>query len=395
VVKDFERGGYMQKASAEPKGERYCLCCGKKIIVDAKRINSADETFGIKSYNKLNRQYGTLPWCRDCTFELFTQLCNVYRDRKRTLFYFCRIIDYPYITKAINAEDAETSPEKYIEAYMIAVRTTYSSRVKQGFLGGDYYSESDLPVEVEAEVVDGPIEFSSERSNDLFIKWGRNVKYSPEDYNDLEDTYKRIAEQNGIIIDDKTGNIADKVTEIAVIEAASYLLLARKARNRGDADDVKKYYDLYDKAMGSQLLRGKDIKDKQVGDVLVQDIVKYCESEEYIEPWDRKIKYPHKKDVVDQVLLHIMNYVGKLTADIFNKHVERLDKVPKEYKLNFKNDEMPTEETDFDKLFDKNMREIADFKARQHISDDDSDEDSADLDEDSDTDEALLGGDGD
>ena len=41
------------------------------------------------------------------------------------------------------------------------------------------------------------------------------------------------------------------------------------------------------------------------------------------------------------------------------------------------------------------MEEIADFKARQHISDDEADEDSADLDEDNDSDAALLGEDGD
>lgn len=385
----------MQKGSNELLGENIvCLCCGKRMVYADGRRLKANETVGIKSESQYHKTYGVIPWCRDCLTEMYKHFINLYGSKRIALLYLCRVMDFPYLEKAIPT-DEEMSIEDFFKKYISESKRGTYARVKQGFLGGDYLKESDLPVEVEAEVVDGPIEFSSERSDDLFIKWGRNVKYSPEDYNDLEDTYKRIAEQNGIIIDDKTGNIADKVTEIAVIEAASYLLLARKARNRGDADDVKKYYDLYDKAMGSQLLRGKDIKDKQVGDVLVQDIVKYCESEEFIEPWDRKIKYPHKKDVVDQVLLHIMNYVGKLTADIFNKHVERLDKVPKEYKLNFKNDEMPTKETDFDKLFDKNMREIADFKARQHISDDDSDEDSADLDEDSDTDEALLGGDGD
>ena len=146
--------------------------------------------------------------------------------------------------------------------------------------------------------------------------------------------------------------------------------------------------------MASQLLRGKDVKDKQVGDVLVQDIVKYCEEESFIEPWDRKIKYPHKKDVVDQVLLHIMNYVGKLTADIFNKHVSKLDKLPKDYKLDTRNDTFATEETEFDKIFRKGLDDINDFKARQHLTDEEADEDSADLDDDNDSDAALLGEDG-
>ena len=63
----------------------------------------------------------------------------------------------------------------------------------------------------------------------------------------------------------------------------------------------------------------------------------------------------------------------------------------KDYKLNYKNDEFPTEETEFDKMYDNALKDIADFKTRQHISDDDSDEDSADLDEDNDSDATLLG----
>lgn len=383
----------MQKAVSEPKeADRKCLCCGRTIRELQKSRDT--EGLGIKSYSHYYRQYGALPWCRDCAIEMYKHFVNLYQSRKVALFYWCVRADFPFIEKVIPADDVEV--EDYLQKYLSDAKRMYSSKAKAAFLGSDYFSEKDMPTEVEAEVVPSPIiDYTEDKSNSLYIKWGRNPHYTPADYQDLEEIYHSIANQNGIITDEKTGEVVDKVTEIAVIEAASYLLHARKARNKGDADDAKKYFDLYDKAMGSQLLRGKDIKDKQVGDVLVQDIVKYIEQDGFIEPWDRKVKYPHKKDVVDQVLLHIMNYVGKLTADIFNKHVSKLEKTPTEYKLKYGNDEFPTEETDFDKLYDKNMEEIADFKARQHISDDEADEDSADLDEDNDSDAALLGEDGD
>ena len=86
-----------------------------------------------------------------------------------------------------------------------------------------------------------------------------------------------------------------------------------------------------------------------------------------------------------------MNYVGHLCADVFNIHVKKLDKVPKDYKLDGRNDEFATEDTDFEKQFHKNLEEIADFKSRQHFSDDDYNEDSVDTDADTDTDEALFG----
>lgn len=382
----------MQKAQSEPaESANRCLCCGRRLVDNKPKT---DEALLIKCYSQYYKYYGVLPWCRDCSLELYKHLYNVYQSRKVALFYWCVMADYPYLPKAIASEDTEI--EEYFYQYLTDTKRLYNGKVKSAFQGGEYLSEKELPVEVEAEVVSSPvIEYKDDKRNNLFIKWGRNNHYTASDYQDLEDIYHSIANQNGIITDENTGEVVDKVTEIAVIEAASYLLHARKARNKGDADDAKKYFDLYDKAMGSQLLRGKDIKDKQVGDVLVQDIVKYIEQDGFIEPWDRKVKYPHKKDVVDQVLLHIMNYVGKLTADIFNKHVTKLEKTPPEYKLKYGNDEFPTEETDFDKLYDKNMEEIADFKARQHISDDEADEDSADLDEDNDSDAALLGEDGD
>lgn len=347
----------------------------------------------IKSSSPLFKTYEYMPWCFDCLTDILKGQINIYHDIHTAMLYFCKIIDYPYLPSYIKDNSGE--PEDILASYFSTSAMNATAKVRQGFLGGSCLSEREMPIYVEAEVLkEGDLtEYNSTRPDPLrwlYEKWGRNKRYSEDDYADLEDIYKSIAEQNGIILDEN-GQIADKVTEIAVIEAASNLLQSRKSRNNGDADDAKKYYDLYDKAMGSQLLRGKDLKDKQIGDVLIQDIVKFCESDDFIEPWDRMVKYPHKKDIVDQVLLHIMNYVGKLTADVFNIHVGRLDKLPKEYKLNAKNDEFAKEDTEVDKVFHNAMQDISDFKARQHISDDDSDDDSADLDEDNDSDATLLG----
>lgn len=386
----------MQKSASESTIARRCICCGTPMS-DGKAKPLKAEHYGIKSYSEYHSLYNTMPWCRDCIVKMYKQFINRYQDERLALFYLCRVIDYPYIPKVLSLS-SDMSPEELIVYYFQETKRDYINEAKAGFFAGEYIREIDLPVATESEVVDTTVidfdEAKEERKRNLYIKWGRNNSYKESDYDDLEDIYQRIVTQNGIIVDEKTGNVADKVTELAVIEAACNLLQSRKARNANDADDTKKYYDLYDKAMASQLLRGKDLKDKQVGDVLVQDIVKYCESDGFIEPWNKKIKYPHKKDVVDQVLLHLMNYVGKLTADVFNKHVPKQEKLPSEYKLKYGNDVFPEEETDFDKLFDKSQASIADFKARQHISDDDSGEDSADLDDDNDTDAALLGEDG-
>ena len=382
----------MQRAITETQEESIvCLCCGRTMSTTSQRTKRVARA--IKSASPLFKTYEYIPWCFDCLVEILKGQINIYHDIHTAMLYFCKIIDFPYLPSYINENNGDI--EEMLSGYFSTSTLKANAKIKQGFLGGIYLSEREMPVYVEAEVLgEGDlITYDSTRPDPLrwlYEKWGRNKRYSEEDYVDLEDIYKNIAAQNGIILDNN-GQIADKVTEIAVIEAACNLLQSRKSRNNGDADDAKKYYDLYDKAMGSQLLRGKDAKDKQVGDVLIQDIVKYCEQEDFIEPWDRMVKYPHKKDIVDQVLLHIMNYVGKLTADVFNIHVSKLEKLPKEYKLNPKNDEFSTEETDFDKIFDNSLKDIADFKTRQHISDDDSDEDSADLDEDNDSDATLLG----
>lgn len=385
----------MKRASTETADTaRVCLCCGKKIrlgVRSADRLDK-DEALGVPSTSALFKVYESVYLCRNCVTDLFVSQYNMYHDYYVATFYLCKMIDYPYYENYVHPE--EEDPEKVLETYFITLRLKQSAKIKQGFIAGQYLSERDMPLHVDAEVVgDGVTEWAepTKDTKDLYAKWGRNKRYSQDDYDDLEAIYHSIANQNGIITDERTGEIVDKVTEIAVIEAACNLLKSRQARNMGDADDAKKYYELYDKAMGSQLLRGKDLKDKQAGDILVQDIVKFCEQDDFIEPWDRQIKYPHKKDVVDQILLHIMNYVGRLTADIFNKHVMKLDKIPKEYKLDPRNDEFPDEETDFDKQFDKAVNDIADFKARQHISDDEADEDSADLDDDTESDASLFG----
>ena len=380
----------MQRALTETQEENIvCLCCGRTMSTTSSRAKRVARA--IKSTSNLFKTYEYIPWCFDCQVEILKGQMNMYHDIQTAMLYFCKIIDYPYLPNLIKDENADI--EAILDVYYKGAQVAYAPKIKQGFLGGSCLSEREMPLRVDAEVVGNEVEIynlGKSTARGEYEKWGRNKRYSPDDYADLEDIYKSIALQNGIILDED-GQIADKVTEIAVIEAACNLLQSRKCRNNGDAEDAKRYYDLYDKAMGSQLLRAKDAKDKQVGDILIQDIVKYCESDDFIEPWDRMVKYPHKKDIVDQILLHIMNYVGRLTADVFNIHVSKLEKLPKDYKLNYKNDEFPTEETEFDKMYDNALKDIADFKTRQHISDDDSDEDSADLDEDNDSDATLLG----
>lgn len=392
----------MKRASGElGEGGRVCLCCGKPIVLEGEKVKSSS-ALGIKATSAFFKLYECVPWCQSCLIEMYKAQYNIYHDYRLAMFYLCKMIDFPYLENYVDT-DQETI-EDIFRKYFRSSRALAPGKVQQGFMGGVYLSEREMPLFVEAEVIP-PGDFleinipdpDSEKNKDreLYEKWGRNKRYSKEDYTDLEEIYKNLTGQNGIILDEKTGRVVDKVTEIAVIEAAQNLLMSRKYRAEGNAENAKKYYELYDKALGSQLLRGKDLKDKQAGDILIQDIVKHCETEGFIEPWDKQIKYPHRLDVVDQVLLHIMNYVGKLTADIFNIHVSKLDKVPKEYKLKPGNDQFPDEETEFDKSFDRAMEDIMDFKARQHISDDESDEDSADLDDDNDTDASLFGEDGD
>lgn len=380
----------MKKTDGASTVKAQCLECGRELVLSSDKIrDKVLQARGYKGYPKRYTATGLIPWCKDCLVRQFESLYNVYGSYRLTLFYFCRITDFPFMTEYL--DDSITNPSEAIAVYLDKMPKLNPDRLRKGFAGGDAKKESDIPSYVEAEVVYSPVVLKSNGADTMFIKWGRNPEFTKEDYDDLERFYSSIASQNGIITDPVTGEVADKVTELAIIEASTYLLLARKAKNRDDADDARKYYGLYDSAMASQLMRGRDVKDKQVGDALVQDIVKYCESEDFIEPWDRHIKYPHKQDVVDQMLLHVLNYVGKLGSDILNKFVPRMDRLPKEYKLSPKNDDFSETDTEMDKLFHANMESIADFKMRQHLSDDDQNEDSMDTDADIDTDEELFG----
>lgn len=385
----------IKSATEADMGGFRCLECGREIHMNDAGTLPKGKARGIKAYTSRYAQTKCLPWCRDCLSRQYESLITTYGDATIALFYWCRIVDFPFITDfAYN--DAET-PAKRLDSYLQNTRRLRNETVMRGFSAGDIVSEKDIPTHVDAEIVEVTSkEWQSQGDyEDLFIKWGRNPRYDKADLDDLERIYANIASQQGTITD-SSGRVADKVTEMAIIEAACNLLESRKARMRGDSEASKRFYELYDKAMAGQLLRGKDIKEKQVGASLVQDIVKYCENDDFIEPWDQQVKYPHKKDVVDQILQHIMNYVGHLCSDIFNIHVPKLNKLPKEYRLDGRNDDFAKEDTEFDTQFKKSMKDIQDFKASQHFSDDELDgDDSADTDADTESDEALFGTEGD
>lgn len=385
----------MKKAANDPSEGFCCIECGREIAfapyAQLSRLKD-NQAPGIKAYTKRYQRIGMLPWCSECVTRQFEALVSqMGGDLVVALFYLCRILDFPFCAEFIDRE--LSTPSEFLDKYLSDIRRMKNSVFMQGFMAGDAIRERDVPVFVEAEVLAGQISDygASSEMNDWFIKWGRNSKYTEDDYRDLEQLYQNIASQSGIIVDEKTGRAADGVTDVAIIEAACNLLESRKCRKQGRADDAKRYYELYDKAMASQLLRGRDVKDKQVSASLVQDIVQYCEQDGFIEPWDKMVKYPHKLDVVDQVLLHITNHVRRICADIFNIHAPKMNNLPKEMKLDPKNDAFEGD-TDFEKQFQSNLHAIADFKASQHFTDDEWDEtDSADTDADTDSDEALFG----
>lgn len=386
----------IKSATESDTGRVYCIECGRELFLSdgSKKRKTASMGTGIKAYTSKYSQTKCLPWCKDCLARHYETLITTYGDNTVALFYWCRINDLPFYAELMPKD--KTAPSEILDGYLSALRLNKNDAVMKGFVGGAICRERDIPVFVEAEVVTNPItEYKDTDYEDLYIKWGRNRRYDTDDIADLERIYNNIASQQGIITDQQTGQVVDKVTEMAIIEAACNLLESRKARVRGDSEASKRFYELYDKAMAGQLLRGRDVKDKQVGAALVQDIVKYCEADDFIEPWDQQINYPHRKDVVDQIFLHILNYVGHLCSDIFNIHVPKLKKVPDEYKLDGRNDNFAKEDTEVDTQFKKSLKDIQDFKASQHFSDDDlMDDDSADTDADTDTDESLFGTEG-
>ena len=394
VCESKRKGGFDMKKAENERDSMRCLQCGREILLGKKQVSNGElQAKGFPGYTTRYKTYGAIPWCKECLLTQFEALVTQYGDMPTAMFYLCRIIDYPVISRHFH-RDAENA-EDFLTLYFRELFLNNKQQVLEGFFSGDIVRERDIPVFVEAEVLDGPITTYTDGSGsdyqEAFKRWGRNHNYTVDDYDDLEQIYKNIVSQNGIVVDDKTGRAADGITDLAIIEAACNLLESRKMRKAKRPEDAKRYYELYDKAMAGQLLRGRDVKDKQIGASLVQDIVKHCEQDGFIEPWDRKIKYPHKKDVVDYVLLHLQNYVGHLCADVFNVHVKRMDKLPKEYKLDGRNDEFAKEDTDFDKQFHRSLEEISDFKSRQHFSDEDYNEDSVDTDADTETDEALFG----
>lgn len=347
----------MKKSMAEQLEEArtsvYCVTCGEKLVKLPKNTNV------FKSDSPRYNRYGHLPYCKSCVYDMFEKLIDHYKDRKLATFHWCQILDYPVTKKGLK-ENSKTN-KKFIDDYYTLIYLEAPTVREKGFLGGDFISEIDVAPsfkEKYANSLKSEKELLSDADEQvidyLFVKWGRNVKYEPEDYEDLETFYQEQMEQRG--------GLADKLTERTIINAAKVNLMLQKSIAREDSDDTKKLSDALDKVMSSGELRVTDINNKKVADILTQDIVQVCEAKEFIDPWKKIIQYPHQMDIVDQIILVSLNHARKTMSEVFSVNIPPFKELPEEYKVVDHLGELSEEPTQLDERLEQALSEIKEFK---------------------------------
>ncbi|MHC1722459.1 MAG: hypothetical protein AB9836_04540 [Aminipila sp.] len=357
----------MKKSIAEEiedaKKQAKCYRCGDILINQGKDKNT------VSSYSQRYKISGHVPFCRNCLFELFKQFVDIFNSNYSVaIFHLCQICDWPY-NRWLENKKYESSEECFDE-FLRSFNLEKKSEKSKGFIGGQVVYESDLFVNpVENALIIGNSESQeqydeeSETANAwrLFVKWGRNPKYKLDDYEDLEKTFTDICGAKGNLIDDSTSK--------NVIIASKAFLEYTKCTNDGNSEEAKRWNDIYDKALGAAQLRMKDTNVGNTREPLVQDIVQHCEADDFVEPWDKIIKYPHQMDLVDQIILNIANYLHALL------NLPKLNKLPDELKVIDYLGELSDVETDLDRHLKQALIDIADFKAGTFG---DSDDDSTD-----------------
>jgi hypothetical protein len=261
-----------------------CLTCEK---------DKNKQTDFYNTHNKLYKNIGKIPICKDCLFSRVDYL------NMETVYEILRQFDIKFDIEYW--EKAEESKYETFKRYMTManslpqfVGTGWKNSVFEKKLVSsihDFDNESNITEEIFKPTVE------------LIKKWG---KFEPEDYFKLEDFYTKMMISNKI----ETPQEETYLMKLAVIS-----LKMDKELEAGNYGQVKQLGDLFSKYMADSKFRAMDQTDasKTGGLRTFSQIYAEVEKDEFIPPWEeyRKIK-GLEQDIVDKTIMHILNYTLKL-----------------------------------------------------------------------------------
>lgn len=311
VIRWFFSLGTAKKQIKKTVKDIFCCRCGENLTEENCREVSTD--WNISGFSH---------YCLSCEETYFDRLAEK-QGRHLALFHCCGTFNVPMRPIATESiEDFENCEAPWISYIESLTEMGFDKRRNKPttffdgetdilrIFGREMTETKDFAKAIFAEKRKLEAQAGTQAQRD---KWGTRIKYSSEEYDELDRDYENRAEAF-------KGQTITPAMEQTLISVCKTNIELEKALARGNLKAVKEAADVMDKLLASENMRKKDEKPiehfrpdawivalEKMGYMEDGKFLSYDDTVKAIVSQIKTRKYPYSADVLDQFMLNIVN----------------------------------------------------------------------------------------